>query len=343
MENFRLSLHNFFKLLNKKRIEAALASFSKKEWLVFYALVLVLFISTLAILQNINKSFMVSVPQEGGEISEGIMGTPRFINPILAFSDVDRDLILLIYSGLMRKNGDGTLIPDLASSYKVSEDGLVYTFTLKDKIYFHDGEPVKAFDILFTINKIKDPIVKSPRKGNWDGVNVEILDDKNIAFTLKQPYASFLENTTLGILPEHLWGNSPMELNELNINPIGSGPYFISNVGKQSSGIIDYYELKPFKNFILGKPYIKELLLHFYLNEEDMILALENAEIEQISSITPENADLLKEKGYRVESSVLPRVFGLFFNQNQNQIFTNKNVIRALIWLSTNSASCAKY
>ncbi|MBI5139407.1 ABC transporter substrate-binding protein [Candidatus Nomurabacteria bacterium] len=330
MENFQKGFINFSKLLNKKQVESALASFSKKEWLVFYGLVLVLFVSTLAILQNINKSFMVNVPLGGGKITEGIVGTPRFINPVLAFSDVDRDLISLIYSGLMRKDTDGALIPDLAASYQVSPDGLVYTFTLKDKIYFHDGEPVKATDILFTINKIKDPIIKSPRKGNWDGVSVEIVDEKNIKFTLRQAYGSFLENTTLGIMPSHLWSDSPIELSERNTNPVGSGPYLISSANKQSSGVIDSYELKAFKDFALGKPYIKNLVLNFFPNEEDMILALENDTVEQISSLTPENALSLKEKGYTIESSVLPRIFGLFFNQNQNQIFTDKNVVQAI-------------
>src|SRR3989338_1050273 len=259
------------KLPNKREIDEALSSFSKKEWLAFYALALVLFVSTTAILQNINKSFMVEVPFSGGEIFEGIVGTPRFINPVLAFSDADRDLAILVYSGLMRKSPNGTLIPDLALKYEVSKDGLTYTFTLKDKIFFQDGEPVSVKDVFFTINKIKDPIIKSPRRGNWDGVSIEIIDNKNIKFTLKQPYASFLENMTLGIMPEHLWSDSPIELSDRNINPIGSGPYSITSINKQSGGIIDSYEFESFDQFALGKPYIKKLTLRFFPNEEDLI------------------------------------------------------------------------
>ncbi|MCE9585004.1 ABC transporter substrate-binding protein [Candidatus Nomurabacteria bacterium] len=299
MENIwnRISQFKVFgKLPKKQEVELALSFFSRKEWLVFYGLTLVLILSTLAILQSINQSFMESVPAEGGKISEGIIGTPRFVNPVLAFSDADRDLVSLVYSGLMRKNQNGELIPDLAEKYEVSKDGLVYNFTLKDKTFFHDETPLTAYDILFTINQIKDPIIKSPRKGNWDGVDVDVIDEKNIQFTLKQPYASFLANTTLGIMPEKLWSNSPMELNELNINPIGSGPYFVSNVKKQSSGLIDSYELKSFNKFALGKPFIKKLTLYFYQNEEKLLTALENMEVDQISSITPLKALALKEK-----------------------------------------------
>ncbi len=266
----------------------------------------------------------------GGRIKEGIVGTPRFVNPVLAFSDTDRDLVNLVYSGLMRKNSDGSLIPDLAEKYEVSPDGKIYTFTLKNDIFFHDGKEVTVDDIIFTVDATRDPILKSPRKTDWDGIMVEKTGDKTIQFTLQQPYASFLESTTIGILPAHIWSDSPVELNEANTNPIGSGPYKISSVSQQSSGTIDSYELSQFDNFALGEPYVKSINLRFYSNEDSATKALENKEVDQISSITPSNADTLVDKGYHIESSVLPRVFGLFFNQSQNQIFTNKKVVEAI-------------
>ena len=85
------------------KTKQAVSSFSKIEWYLFLIFIFILFISTVGILQNINKSFMVEVPLDGGSITEGIIGTPRFINPVLASSDIDRDLVSLIYSGLMRK------------------------------------------------------------------------------------------------------------------------------------------------------------------------------------------------------------------------------------------------
>jgi peptide/nickel transport system substrate-binding protein len=273
---------------------------------------------------------MVDIPIQGGSFSEGIIGTPRFVNPILALSDADKDLVSLIYSGLMRKNIDDTLIPDLAEKYEVSKDGLTYTFTLKDDIYFHDGEKITAKDVVYTINAAKDPIIKSPKKGNWDGVFVEEIDEKTIMFTLKQPYASFLENATLGIMPMHIWEGSPVELNKANIEAVGSGPYKISDINKKSSGIVDSYKLSIFKKFILGKPHIKSIKLNFYSNEDELLKALSKGDVEQISSITPENAEILKEDKYRIESSTLPRVFGLFFNPNQNQLFANKQIISAI-------------
>ena len=314
----------------KHEVESALLSFTKKEWLLFSVFALGLIISTVVILQNINQSFLVSVPIKGEGISEGIIGTPRFINPALAISDADRDLVSLIYSGLMRKNEEGTLVPNLAETYEVSKDKLEYTFTLRGDAYFQDGKKVTPEDVIFTINKIKDPVLRSPRKGNWDGINVEKIDEKTIKFSLKQPYASFLENATIGIMPAHIWGDALIELNEANTNPIGSGPYKIKSVGKQSSGLIESYTLSPFKDFVLGKPYIESITHRFYPNESELISALEKGEVNQVSSLTPENANTLADKKYRIESSILPRIFGLFFNQNQNQIFTDKRVAQAV-------------
>jgi len=330
MGKFYNSIIRNSKLLKKQALEHAFRSFSKKELVVFFIFVAVLVFSTIAILQKINQSFMVSVPMRGGSISEGIVGTPRFINPALGFSDTDRDMMTLIYSGLMRKENSGRLIPDLAEKYEVSPDGLSYTFTLKEQLEFHNGSDVTAEDILFTINTIKDPLTKSPKKSNWDGVSVEKIDDRIIRFTLKQPYATFLENTTLGIMPAKLWSVSPVELNEFNIRPIGSGPYMISQVNKESSGSVNSYKLTQFKKFALGTPYLKNIDLRFYGNEEEMILALENGEVEQISSLTPKNADALKGKNFVIKSSVLPRIFGFFFNQNENQLFTDKKIIEAI-------------
>lgn len=320
----------FGKLPKKQEINSALFSFSRREWIVFLGLLFVLVFSTLAILESINKSLMVSIPLRGGSVSLGIVGTPRFINPILATSSADENLVSLIYSGLMRKTADGTIIPDLAKSYEISKNGLVYTFVLKNNLTFQDKTPITVDDIIFTINKTKDPIAKSPNKINWDGVTVEKIDEKTVKFTLKQPYMSFLESTTIGIMPAHVWSNSPIELNEANTNPVGSGPYMINSESKQSSGVIDSYELTPFKKFALGEPYIGKMVLHFYQNEDELIKALENETIDQVSSITPSNAETLREKNYQIESMVLPRVFGLFFNQNQNQLFLDKTVVKAI-------------
>ncbi len=319
-----------FKLPSKEKINQAMAAFSKKERRVFAVLVCVLVISALVLLQGVNRSFLVRVPLEGGAIAEGIVGTPRFVNPVLASSPADLDIVALVYSGLMRKNGVTGPIPDLAEKYEVATDGLKYTFTLKDNVYFHNGERVTTDDVIFTIDQVKNSVITSPQKVNWEGVSVAKIDDRTLEFSIRQPNPNFLENATLGIMPKALWSEEPLELNAANTAPIGSGPYKIKDVAKEDSGVIDAYQLVTFEQFALGKPYIPEINFRFYPNEEELVSAFEGGAVNQISSLTPAVAASLKEKGYRISRAALPRVFGLFFNQNQNQLFLDKSVTRAI-------------
>ena len=318
------------KFPKKDEINKIISVFSRKEKLIFTVFILLFVGSALGLLQMVNRSMMVAVPLRGGTMSEGIIGTPRFINPILASSPADKDMVSLVYSGLMRKNGDGTLVPDLAEKYEMSPNGLIYTFTLRDDLTFHDDAPVTADDVVFTIEKVKDSVIKSPYKANWDGVSVKKIDDRTVEFALRQPYPLFLENATLGILPGHIWSDSAIELNDANTNPVGSGPYKVIDRSQQSSGVINTFDMEAFEDFALGEPYIQELRMKFYPNEEALLSALENGEVNQISSMTPKNASELAQSEYAVKSAVLPRVFGLFFNQNKNQIFVDKTVTRAI-------------
>ena len=317
---------------NKREIAGAIASFSKKELIVFLSAIFIALISIIILVAKINNYFMDKVPTSGGTITEGIIGMPTLVNPILAVSDADKDITVLVFSGLMRKTGNGEFIPDLAESYTISPDGKNYTFSLKNNLKFHDGSKITADDIIFTIEKIKDPLVKSPRKIGWDGVEITKKDDLTVVFTLKEPYISFMDNTTLGIIPSNLWKNvKPQEfgVSPLNVKAIGSGPYKIESVSKNKDSIPEKYELKYFKNFALGVPHIKYINIVSFANERDLLNALLGHSIDQAGGLSPENASLLQKENYVIHSSTLSRKFGLFFNSNKNKILSDPAVIKA--------------
>ena len=316
-----------------EKLNIVVSNFSFAEKIVFGIFTTVFVLSALLLLLQINDKFLIKVPKAGGTLNEGVIGTPRFINPLLAISETDKDLTMLIYSGLSRTTPEGEIIPDLASSYEISEDGLEYTFKIRDDAQFHDGEKVTADDVVFTIEKAKDPIIKSPKRANWEGVSVEKISDDEVRFTLTQAYSPFLLNTTLGILPKHIWSNVSSEefaFTQINVEPIGSGPYEISKIKRSSSGIAERYELKSFDKFTLGKPYIKNINFSFFKNEDALITALKNGEINSVNSIQPENAKALYEKGYRIQEYPLPTIFGVFFNQSKAPILASKTVRTAL-------------
>lgn len=334
MKNILPLLRKRFHLSFLQRIEAVIAEFSITEKVIFTVFAVVLIVSGLNLLQTLNRTFQVEVPSHGGSFTEGMIGAPHFTNPLFVTSDIDREVSTLIYSGLMRINKNGDLTPDIAESYEISADGKKYTFTIRDDAFFHNGDPVTADDVEFTIQKALDPLMKSPRRANWEGVAVEKLGDKQIAFTLKQPYAPFLETTTLGILPKTLWKDVPVEqftLHQLNTEPVGAGPYKVLSLERAKDSSLSGMNLLAFKNYTLDEPYITNLRLVFFQNEESAINALKNRTVQSVSNVKASSAISLKsEKGLEIHSSPLPRIFGVFFNQNQAPLFLNKEVREAL-------------
>jgi len=331
MHKFILFIKEFH-IYKKKELLDALASFSKKQFIIFIAISLVAFVSMIILLGKVNAMFLVDVPTNGGTITEGIIGVPTLINPVISLSDADKDLTSLVYSGLMRKTPEGKFIPDIAESFTVSPDGTNYTFIIRKDAKFHNGTNVTADDVIFTIEKIKDPIIKSPRKLGWDGISVSKKDDYTIVFTLAQPYISFLDNTTIGILPSLVWKN--VNVNEFNLSPlntkaIGSGPYEVKSVLKNKDGISEEYKLKRFSDFTLGKPRIKYFNIISYANEKDLVKALLNHSIDQAGGISAENTENIKSGKYVIRTATLPRIFGIFFNSSKNKIFADQTVVKA--------------
>lgn len=317
----------------RKEVARALGAFSPLERLIFMIILGIGAVSVLLLLNRINENFLVSIPMQGGTLSEGVVGTPRFVNPLLAASDADHDLTALVYRGLMRKNSAGDLVPDLAKSFTVSNDGLTYTFTLGDAV-FQDGTKVTSDDVLFTIKSAQDPLLKSAERVRWEGVLVKAADEHTVTFTLKQPYAPFLANTTLGILPKHIWSTiatSNWAYSDHNTkNAVGEGPFRVKNVSQNSSGIPSSYELSAVRNKNSQSPLIDTIRMHFYANEEALVAAYESGAIDTLGGLSPENTEKLAKEGAHVTAAPLPRVFGLFFNQSQAKIFTDIHVRDAI-------------
>lgn len=296
--------------------------------IIIYALMIV-FVSAASIaLLSLNRAYSVSVPNSGGTLAEGLVGTPRFVNPVLAITRTDTDLVSLIYSGLMKIDTTGALVPDLAESVTVSDDGLVYNVILRDDVQFHDGTPIHAEDVAYTIELIQDPELKSPLRGNWSGVDVEVLGDRELNFVLEKPYTPFLENLTVGIMPKHIWDSLSIEelpFSQHNTDPIGSGPYKVANDSRNKSGLINGYTLRAFTD---GRPTAKidTIAIHFYQNEDDLLAAYQNGQITSTANLSYSAvAALESDSSTVVYQETLPRLFAVFFNQNRSTVLRDKS------------------
>jgi peptide/nickel transport system substrate-binding protein len=263
------------------------------------------------------------VPSYGGSIVEGEVGSPRFINPLLAISDADRDLSTLVYAGLMGLSGSGKLEPVLAEGYTLSGDGKAYTFTLRKDAKFSDGTPVTANDVAFTVEKAQDSALKSPEYANWSGVGVLIVDQHTVRFTLAKPYAPFLGLTTLGILPARLWQNISDEefpFSNLETNPVGAGPFKVTDVSRDASGLVKSVSLAQNSQYVLGRPYLDGFNFNFYSRTEDLVAALASGAIGSAYDVSTSGA----------LTAPYARVFGVFWNPGEKQVYARAEVRKAL-------------
>lgn len=273
------------------------------------------------------------VPGVGGSYTEGVIGTPRAINPLYLARDTDRDIARLVFSSLLTYDGSGNIITDLAERYDISSDGKTYTVYLRKNALWHDGKPLTADDVVFTITRIQNPQYKSPVRANWQGVEVAKVDASTVRFTLRTPYAPFIENLTQGIIPKHLWEHvEPAQalLHELNMSPVGSGPYQFSRFKSKSDGSLVRFALTRNPHYYREGPYLKDITLVFFNSEDEMIASLHRGEIEGFGPIASAHAEEVNHDRNTVLALATPRIFSVFFNPHQSPALAEASVREAI-------------
>ncbi len=276
------------------------------------------------------------VPDYGGSYTEGIVGAPQYINPILSpLSDVDSDLTEFIFSGLFRYTDQQELVSDLTTNYVISDDKLTYTFFLRSDVKWHDGEDLTADDVLFTINAIQDPLYQSPLYASLAGAQTEKLDDYSFSITLPEPYAPFLSTMTFGIVPEHLWFDVPAQnvaLTELNIRPVGTGPYKFESLTKERTGTMKSFYMVRNEEYYGNNAYLKDITFIFYPEITSAVDALKSKKIEGLSFFPiVEREDIQKKNSNIAFTSLrIPQYTAVFFNQKKSDVLKQDTVRRAL-------------
>jgi len=306
---------------------------SPSDRLILRTLFFIVVFSGVWLIYSINNHYSSVTPIRGGTLTEGVVGTPRFVNPALAITRADQDVTALVYSGLMKIDTNGKLVTDLAESITPSDDGLTYNIILRKDAHFQDGKPLTAKDVAFTIGLIQNPDLKSPLRGNWNDVTVEVVNDTELNIVLKSAYPAFEENFLVGIMPEHLWGTLPIEqipFSELNTKPVGSGPFAVKTATRDANGLIQNYTLTANKG-TFNPPKIDTLVLHFYNDEGALTSDLKSGKLDASAYVANENiAAFSSNSDFTVISEPLPRVFGVFFNQNKAPALRDAAVREAL-------------
>jgi len=256
----------------------------------------------------------VLVPDRGGVFREGVAGNPTYLNPLLCdATDVDLDLCTLLYRGLTRIDKNGRVVPDLAEGWTVSE-GVDYLFRIKPDQYWHDGLPVTADDVLFTVGVLQDPEVYSlpDLTSLWRSVQVEKVDDLQVRFRLAQPFTPFLDYTSIGLLPAHIWSNTPagdLATKPLDATPIGNGALKVVETAA------DHIRLEPNPFYQGPRPYLSALELRFYPDHGSAFTGFVNGEIEGVSQIAPQDLEAAAEReDIQLFSSATSEYLSIIFN-----------------------------
>jgi len=280
----------------------------------------------------------VTVPDQGGTLVEGIAGNPQYLNPLFSqYNQVDGVLCALLFNGLTRLDERGNVVPDLADTLVISPDGLVYDFRLRSGLYWHDDVPVTAADVLFTIGAMQSDDFPGVAwlRAFWQAVEVSAPDGPDgltIRFTLKQPLASFLDYTTIGLLPVHLWEKVPvaeMMLSQFNTRPVGTGPFQLTQITATRTELATNPRYHGPASFLTG------ITLRFYPDHQSLLPAYDRGEIDAISWVWPEDfAEVNKRPDLELFSAPLAGYTLVYLNQQNTNVpfFQEMAVRQALLY-----------
>jgi peptide/nickel transport system substrate-binding protein len=286
----------------------------------------------LVLVFNIGQSIIEKSKLSGNSktYTEGVIGEISVINPLFRdLNSLNRDISTLMYAGLTKYNpSTKTFEPDLAT-FTINDNSTVYTFTLKEDIYWHDGEPVTIDDVLFTYKTIQSPDFKNVAlRQSLSSVTIENSAINEIQFTLKSPNAFFLSQTDIGILPKHIYQEVPISEigQEVQLNKpellVGAGRYYLDEielVNPKLKRII----LKQSKDYH-GLPSAIKTVRFFVFPDIESLIATKDS-LNAINNFPNELIDQLSKKTFSTKEYLLPQYTAIFLNTDLPEL-TSRNL-----------------
>jgi peptide/nickel transport system substrate-binding protein len=273
------------------------------------------------------------VAADGGIYVEGVVGSPRYLEPILAASDVDQDVVRLVFAGLTQLDRDGSVIPDLAT-FTTDADGKVWTFTIRDDAKWHDGQPVTAADVVYTVTLVQDKAYVGPYSDAFRGVIVEAPNPRTVRFRLPDAFGSFAANTTLPLMPAHRLigvGYNELPRQPFNQRPIGAGPFRVVEADARQVTLArndDYYKVRPERT----RPYLDRIVLRSYPAASEALTALSRGEIDGVAGLSTADAERARTfKNVSLYSFPTSDYTALFFNVRPDKTTFRDRVVRQAI------------
>lgn len=274
----------------------------------------------------------------GGTYSEGMVGNFTNANPLYATSLVDSSVSRLLFAGLLKYDANNKLVGDLAEKLTIDDTGKVYTVTLHSNLTWHDGQPLTADDVVFTIQTIQNPDAGSPLFASWRGIVSKAIDSRTITFTLTNSFAPFIYSLTTGIVPKHsLQSVQPAQLRSSLFNtahPIGAGPFrweTIELIGNSQESRQQSIGLLAFDHYHTNPPAIERFLIKTYSDQDHLLASYKKQEINTLVGLDRVPEELTKDKDIGEYNVPLTAENMAFFNID-SEILKDARVRQALVY-----------
>lgn len=254
----------------------------------------------------------VEAIHRGGTITIGHSSRPSIINPILTSETISVSLMNLIFSELVEFDGSGRPVPGVAESWEVSDDGLVWTFYLRDDVRFHDGHPLTAHDVEFTYRSIMDPRNLSTLAEQYKLIDeMETEGDYVFRVKLKYPFAPFIYRVGCPIAPRHLLENSDLRNTPFNRRPVGSGPFKLTDWTEDDTIILDANG----EYFLEGRPILDRLIFKAYPDRKSALKAISSGKMDMALDLAASDLMFIGKHGaFRAFPTSSSSYYAVIFN-----------------------------
>jgi len=255
-------------------------------------------------------------PKMGGDLTVGIaQDLDDSLDPHKMVSAGTREVMFNVYEGLVKPDTKGNLIPAVASEFKISDTGNTFTFTLRDGVLFHNGNPVTANDVCYSIKRAAGLDTGTPLIDGFSAVeSVEATDDKTVVVKLKEPNIEFLALFTAAIIPD---GNDPSK------EMIGTGPFKYLSRSPQENIIIEKFDK------YWGTPaYVDKVTYKVIDNAETLVMSLRSGALDLVAHLTSAQVKELGDS-FTIAEGTMNLVQAVYLN-NTSEPFSNIKVRQAL-------------
>lgn len=326
-------------------VRAVVSAYMRFERWVFVFLFCILGFSVVGMVVAFWYASTVPVPANGGTYIEGSVGDMQPLNPwFTVTNDVNRDIVSLLFAGLLKYNPQTKDIESDLADYAVSDDGKVYTLTLKPQIFWHDStndvpHPVTADDIVFTFQTVQSPdFPNSLLRQNFQGVTIEKINDQSVRFTLEQPYSFFPSNLTIGLLPQKAFEGIPIERLDQTIDfglaPIGAGPYKLKSI--VDTELSTEVTLERWQRSLQPNYRLDRIVFRIFPDYQTLLSDLRNLDGIRLVPRTDSGKPAVPGRFTAIDYS-LPQYVALFFNLERPVLLDEK--LRLGLQLGTNKQS----